>query len=229
MGTPSTPIDTLKRECRTLETYIEQRLQAKAAPVPRSTIVDLEAGASAHDPDAQRLREVDEALLKLSQTVEQLSEAAQSSGARTNVAVAQRYREVIQDYRSDYRSQLASLRARRENELLYAHMNPRKGGPAETSATDILLRERGSLLSGLSGMDEIMQQAARTKEALAQQRTSLMGAAGRVGGLLTQVPGLNIIMRSISRHRLRNDVVLGLTIAACICFILWWTVLSSWR
>jgi hypothetical protein len=160
--------------------YVDQRLQARV-PQASKPSVDLESGGSSLDPDATRLREVDEALTKLSATVDDLSAAAAGSGVRTHAAVAGRYRDVVSDFRGEYRRQLAALRARRDNELLYADVRGRRGGPAETSATDILLRERGSLLTGGSAVDELLAQAERTREALATQRASVTHAMSRLG------------------------------------------------
>jgi hypothetical protein len=214
-------LDSLKRECRTLEMYVDQRLQARV-PQASKPSVDLESGGSSLDPDATRLREVDEALTKLSATVDDLSAAAAGSGVRTHAAVAGRYRDVVSDFRGEYRRQLAALRARRDNELLYADVRGRRGGPAETSATDILLRERGSLLTGGSAVDELLAQAERTREALATQRASVTHAMSRLGSVLTSVPGVNNLLRAINRRRLHNEVVLGLTIAACVCLYLYY-------
>jgi hypothetical protein len=218
-------IESLKRECRTLEMYVDQRLQARVPAAKPS--VDLEAGGSSLDPDATRLREVDEALTKLAATVDDLSTAAAGSGVRTHTAVAGRYREVVADFRGEHRRQLGALRARRDNELLYADVHGRRGGAAETSATDILLRERGSLLSGGSAVDELLAQAERTREALATQRASVTHAMGRLGNVLTSVPGVNNLLRAINRRRLQNEVVLGLTIAACLCVYLWHLLASK--
>lgn len=38
--------------------------------------------------------------------------------------------------------------------------------------------------------------------------------------------GINSIVAQIRRKKLRNNTILALVIAGCVCFTLWWTVLS---
>ena len=85
---------SLKREASTLETYVEQRLQAREPPAPPAPGAaggapgDVEQGAAA-DPRLVRLREIEESLGKLAAVVERLSALATASGSSPNLSIAQ--------------------------------------------------------------------------------------------------------------------------------------------
>jgi Golgi SNAP receptor complex protein 1 len=133
---------------------------------------------------------------------------------------------VIHDLRSEYRRQQAVLRQKREAEALMRDMEARRSGAGgrDASATDTLLRERGSLASSHKVMDGMLEQAAATREALRQQRGSLMNAAGGVGALAARFPGVGALIGAIQRRRTRDQRIIALLIAACICFTLWYTL-----
>ena len=120
------------------------------------------------------------------------------------------------------------MRQRRENAALFRSLHGGGGGGSnDTSVTDALLRERGSLLSSSKAIDEVLQQAAETRDALYRQRTGIANAAGRLGSLAAQIPGVSQLMGAIDRRRLANDRIVALVAAGCICFMLWWFALRK--
>ena len=137
---------------------------------------------------------------------------------------------MLHDFKAAYRRQQASLRTRREGRDLFHSMRaggPGGGGRQDTSATDALLRERGSLLSSSKALDTVLAQAAETRDALSRQRAGIATAAGRLGHLASSLPGVSQLMGAIDRRRLANDRTVGLVAAGCICFLLWWVALRK--
>ncbi len=153
--------------------------------------------------------------------------------ARTNTlnTGAQRFRDVLGGLRQEHRTQASHLRQRMQAAALLGEAGARSaaggGGSGDTSLDAVLLRERSSLLSHNRAIDEILAQAGGTSESLRAQRDTLASAAGRLGGFLTRIPGATQVMGAISARRSWNDTVVGLVIAACVCYSVYHLVLRK--
>lgn len=66
-----------------------------------------------------------------------------------------------------------------------------------------------------------------TKNALEQQRARFTNSKSRVNSLSHSFAGINSLMEQIRRKKMRNNTIIGLVIAGCVCFTLWWTILSK--
>ena len=116
---------------------------------------------------------------------------------------------------------LLPVRQRLQAAALLGEAGARSAGAAgsgDASVDAVLLRERSSLLSHNRAIDEILAQAGSTSDSLRSQRDTLTSAAGRLGGFLTRIPGATQVMSAISARRSWNDTVVGLVIAACVCY-----------
>lgn len=142
--------------------------------------------------------------------------------------LSQRYRDVLAYLWSEHRKQDSAHRARAATAAL---LGPRRsggtGGDEGASAADILLRERGSLQRSTSAVDDILSQATATSEMLAEQRAVINAAVSRLGGFITRVPGATAVISAIGARRFRNDNIVGLVMAACVCFTVWWLLLRK--
>lgn len=136
----------------------------------------------------------------------------------------QRFREVIHDVKTTFRKQLAALKARREKAALFRDVREAKAA-ADASATDTLLRERGSLVQSNKAVEEMLAQAAATRENLARQRSTLQGAMGGIGDLMGRLPAVGAIIGAIQSRRIFNDRVVAAVAAVCLCFFIWFFVL----
>ena len=217
---------SLKREASTLESYIEKRLHDRdsvVVPAP-SSIDTLESGSGSAHPGLIRLREIDESLGQLSGCVDRLNAMASAAGSSANTAVAQRFRDVLSSLRQEHRAQSNSLTQRIEAAALLGLGRDAKGvarAGTDASADAALLRERSSLQGHGRAIDDLLQQAAETTDTLRSQRDTLMSSAGKLGGFLTRVPGASQLIGAISSRRTRNDTIVYLVIAACVCYTVW--------
>lgn len=147
--------------------------------------------------------------------------AADSAG-RAYGGIVSVLRMSLTDLRSEYRRQAAAARERREAAALLADMARRKAGKGEEAATDILLRERASLTGSHRAVDDMLQQAAQTREALGRQRGVLGSASSRLSQLAARFPVIGDIMNAVNRRRQYNRIVISTVISLCVCFTLWW-------
>ncbi len=146
----------------------------------------------------------------------------------------QRFRDVLAGLRQEHRAQAAAQRLRAEQAALLAEGAARAAGGgggaragADATGDAALLRERGALQGNSRAVDDLLQQAAATAEALRAQRSAIAAGAGRLGGFLTALPGASALIGAISARRGRNDAVVNLTIAACVCFTVWYLLLRK--
>lgn len=149
-----------------------------------------------------------------------------TAASHSTPLLPQRYREVLHDFKAAYRRQQAASRAKRDSAALF-HSLRGPGGGGDTSATDALLRERGSLMSSSKALDAVLAQAAETRDALSRQRAGILTAAGRLGGIAASIPGVSQLMGAIDSRRSRNDSIVALVAAGIICFMLWWFALRK--
>jgi len=235
---------SLKREASTLEAYIEKRLHdrelsgggSSSAVAPATSLDHLESGTGMAYPGVTRLREIDESLGQLTTVVERLGSMASAAASSSNLAVAQRFRDVLGGLRNEHRSQSIALRQRMEAAAL---LGPREGGNgggggraggggADDSVEAALLRERGSLQGHGRAIDDWLAQAAVTTDALRSQRNVIMASAGKLGGFLTALPGASQLMAAISTRRSRNDYIVFSAIALCVCYSVWHVFLRKY-
>lgn len=140
------------------------------------------------------------------------------------LAFSQRFREVLHDFKTTFRKQLAATRQRREKAALFRDLKEAKAS-ADATATDTLLRERTSLASSHRAIDDIIAQAAETRESLARQRSSLQSTMSGVGEVLGRLPGLGGLIGMIHQRRISNDRIVAGVVAVCLCFFIWFFVL----
>jgi Golgi SNAP receptor complex protein 1 len=119
------------------------------------------------------------------------------------------------------------LRQKREAAALMRDMAARRTGGSANGAsdTDTLLRERGSLQVSHKAMDSMLAQADETREALQRQRGSLMNSSTGLGAMAARFPSVQALIGAIQRRRTRDQRIIALLVAACICFTLWY----MWR
>jgi hypothetical protein len=137
---------------------------------------------------------------------------------------------VLGALRQEHRAQAAHLRQRMHAAALLGEAGARSaaaGAGGDASLDAVLLRERSSLLSHNRAIDELLAQAGGTADSLRAQRDTLASAAGRLGGFLTRIPGATHVMAAISARRSWNDTVVGLVIAACVCYSVYHLVLRK--
>jgi len=153
-------------------------------------------------------------------------------GTRTSSsALLQRYREIFNYYTSEsHKTQVALQRKRESAELLKGGAGrgggpgAKKGGEWGNPQMDQLLRERNAIHSSLRSVGSILSQAMETKDGLRTQRQGLSGANTGLAGLASNLPSISRVVDAIQRKKTRDNAIIGLIIAGCLCFTIWYLV-----
>lgn len=95
-----------------------------------------------------------------------------------------------------------------------------------------LIKERSAVRSALHMADEYIgfalrdplmdSQAASSHQSLLDQRRRLANSQHRILGIVNRIPGVNSLMRSIQNKKGKDNVIVAVVIALCVCFILWY-------
>jgi hypothetical protein len=137
-------------------------------------------------------------------------------------AVGNRYRDILQDLRSDYDKNLTVLqRAKERHELLASAAPDNKDGGAD-AGMDSLLRERNHIQNSMSAASSVLGQAESVRHDLRWQGQSLRSTGTVIGQMITTIPGVNHLVEQIRRRRSRDDKIVAGVISSCIAFTLWY-------
>ncbi|KAK1923574.1 snare region anchored in the vesicle membrane C-terminus-domain-containing protein [Papiliotrema laurentii] len=219
--------DNARRHARALETALDAKLASYSRIA--SAIARGPGGSSTDDgPGGYKLveEEIEELLAKLEQAIDDLTTLINSPSQPPSTSMqhaAQRHRDNLDDYRRDF------LRARNNVDQAIQRTNllgsVRKEIRADlsefkSSQTDALLQDRGRIDSSHRMLDETLDQAYATREDFAQQRSALRSIESRMGGVLSQMPGINSLITMIRSRRRRDSIIVGCVVAFCVLLIL---------
>lgn len=153
-----------------------------------------------------------------------MGKVVESSGRGHGSAavLVRRMREILYDYREDFRKANELLRKARARTELFNSASSVDVSNGNDAEMDHLLRERGALNSSLLSSRSILGQASEIISDLRNQRTTMSGASSRVVSLAGNVPGINEVIDKIRRKKNKDNAVMGLIIAFCVLFCLWY-------
>ena len=150
----------------------------------------------------------------------QLQVAATTPSQR---AVGNRYRDILQDLRSDYDKSLTVLqRAKERRELFSGSSAGSDDGNGPDSGMESLLRERNHIQNSMSAANAVLGQAESVRSDLQWQGRSLRSAGSTLAHMASNIPGVNQLVDQIRRRRSRDDNIVAGVIASCILFTLWY-------
>jgi len=136
-------------------------------------------------------------------------------------AVGNRYRDILQDLRTDYDKSLTVLqRAKERHELLAGASTGSDDG--QDAGLESLLRERNHIHNSINVAASVLGQAESVRQDLRWQGRSLRSAGSVLTQMVSNIPGLDHLVEQIRRRRSRDDQIVAGVIASCIVFTLWY-------
>ncbi|TDH70751.1 uncharacterized protein CCR75_005101 [Bremia lactucae] len=169
--------------------------------------------------------DIENALMSLSETIDEMNVVVNETSMKAQDAMLQRYREVYFDFNTEFRRSMSALQEKRSAQQLFGnrgHYNYSKD-----VEMDSFLDERRAVDSSRTITSGIIEQAIATKNALESQRRQFTTSHGKVTTLGSSFASINTLVEEIRRKKMRNNTILAVVIAGCICFTLWWVVLSK--
>ncbi|WWC65810.1 uncharacterized protein I303_108432 [Kwoniella dejecticola CBS 10117] len=226
--------DNARRHARALETALDSKLSTYsklAATIARGGGgKDLGAEEEGDGVGGYKLveEEIEELLGKLEQAIDDLSALINSPSQPPSASMqhaAQRHRDNLDDYRRDFVRTRGNVEQsiRRSNLLGSVRKDINDYKTATNSQTDALLQDRGRIDSSHRMMDDTLNQAYATREDFAQQRTLLASIDSRMGGVISQMPGINSLITAIRTRRRRDTLILGCVVGFCVILLLGYT------
>jgi len=219
--------DSLRRQCRTLESLLDSKLTSYsrlAANIGRED--DVEASGSS-DRWIDLEAELDGLLEKLNDTNSQLSQVLNdpdSPPSQSMSRAVQRHKELLRDYERDCARAKANAKTALDRANLLSGVR-NDIDAYKSNASDMLLSERQHIDRSHRMVDDTLDQAYETRAEFSRQRQSLSGIGNRMTQVINTMPGINSLLGMIKTRRRRDAVILGLVIG--LCFILLFSYMSS--
>eukprot|EP01083_Nonionella_stella_P044041 118750_1 len=232
----NTEWSTLRREAHRLDGHIAAKLTqySKAASrLTRSTYTNsrklFRGGSKDHvsvkDDDGSRV--VEDLRAETEDCLQQLQDVIDVMGKNTDSSdsvayTVDRYRSILRDLRAEYVKTSKGVDAQMERVGLLGLSGDRNS--SVRSRNDHLLAESNSIQTSMRLTDDLIGQATDTKSMLSSQRNRFQTITSTISGLQDRFPSVDVLIRRIQRSRNRDMIVLSLTCAICIAFMMiyWW-------
>ena len=189
-----------------------------------SKLVQLSRFDTLEDSASVLLKQIDGLLAELGEVNDTMSREASSTpgGTATAMHKLQRHREILHDLQQEFSRSKAQLKAATERDQLLSSVQNdiREHRVATSRASDQLLRERNAIGMSSRAADDVLGQAAATRDALFQQRGGFSGMSGKLKQLASLVPQVNSLLTAIGRRQRRDKVILASVIGICTALII---------
>ncbi|KAK8818082.1 hypothetical protein WA556_005903 [Blastocystis sp. ATCC 50177/Nand II] len=179
---------------------------------------DLESSGdkyAALKDDIQRLFKSYQSLLDSMETI------SASSSNRMYRSIVDRQKDVKRELQNDYK-RITNHIQQKENRFLLLHSGGIHNSSDDDDEMKDLIKERSAVRSALHMADEYIGQAASSHQSLLDQRRRLANSQHRILSIVNRIPGVNSLMRNIQNKKGKDNVIVAVVIALCVCFILWY-------
>lgn len=142
-----------------------------------------------------------------------------------------RHRDVLGEFTSEFKRVRDAVSTSRDRDALLggASRGSRGGrsasglstdGLSDTSQTELLMRERSTVHSSTSAVDDVIGAAQATAAALVSQRGIFGGIASNLSGVGSRFGVMHDVLAAIKRKRSKDTMVLSAVVAFCVAFTL---------
>ncbi|KAJ3685705.1 hypothetical protein LUZ61_014869 [Rhynchospora tenuis] len=171
--------------------------------------------------------EIQSLLEKLQDINDAMSRCAATSAPTTSVTQKlARHRDILHEFSQEFRRTKGNLNLMREHAELLSSVRDditesmASGG---MSPRVHLLRERSSIHSSISQIDEVIGQAQATRAVISSQGSLFGDVQGKVKKLGEKFPIIRGLLGAIKRKKSKDTIILSAVIAACTLFlIIYW-------
>lgn len=216
---PTRMWEDLRREARKLEGELDVKLAAYG-----KLCSSYDGASSATDKiSKQKAAEIESLLQRLSDVNHDMSGVI-SGAADSRSHTLARHRDILTDLTQEFRRLDSQLGAARDRAELLA------GGSENMpllsvqvhgqSPTGQLLRERTTLSTSTTYVDNMLEQAQSVSRSLLEQRRIFTNVQDKLGVIGEKFPAIGGLLNAIRRRKSKDTLVLSGVIAACLVFTL---------
>mmetsp|Transcript_33895 Transcript_33895/g.83134 ORF Transcript_33895/g.83134 Transcript_33895/m.83134 type:complete len:243 (-) Transcript_33895:141-869(-) len=227
LSVPAGAWEELRREARKLEGEVDGKLAnyAKFASGPAFGMGVSDALLAGDSLDATAA-DIEGLLQRLNDVNEAMSGAVAGGDAARSHTLA-RHRDILLEFTQEFRRVKNNVTQSREHAMLLGGRSGGGGGGAEqfggSSAGSQLIRERSTIHSSTSKVDEVISQAQATAAALVDQRGIFMNVANNLGSIASRFPVVNNMLTAIKRKKSKDTMILSAVVAICTAFtVIYW-------
>ena len=126
----------------------------------------------------------------------------------------------MHDFQQEFSRSRQSLHQANERSALLSSVREDIREHRDSRQSDALLRERNAIGASARQADDILGQAAATRDALNSQRGGFGGMAGKLSTIASLAPQINDLLSMISRRQKREKLILGGVVGVCTALML---------
>jgi len=138
-----------------------------------------------------------------------------------------RHRDVLGEFTSEFKRVRDAVSTSRDRDALLGGRAATRGsgggasdGMSDSSQTELLMRERSTVHSSTSAVDDVIGAAQATAAALVSQRGIFGGIASNLSGVGSRFGVMHDVLAAIKRKRSKDTMVLSAVVAFCVAFTL---------
>mmetsp|Transcript_13739 Transcript_13739/g.26356 ORF Transcript_13739/g.26356 Transcript_13739/m.26356 type:complete len:259 (+) Transcript_13739:406-1182(+) len=216
--------EELRKDARKLESELDVKL-VSFSKVGQGVGEAVLQGERPSEMLGGKVAELEALLQRLSDVNEAMGSAVRGAGLARMHTVA-RHRDILDELTHEFNRTRALVKSGLQRDALLGGrvQGTYLGGMGDSSgstagSTAHLLRERNSINSSVSHIDQIIHQAQATMNTLSGQQSLFTGMSSKIHKLGTRFPLVNTLLGTIKRKRSKDTLIMSAVIAMCSMFM----------
>ena len=215
---------TLVTQARSLESEIDGKLATLQRAASTAGVGVRDALLAGDSLDAQ-VTDLESLLQRLADVSTAMAGAVKGGVGDSRAHTLARHKDIYAEYQSELRRAKNAVQQSRESaELLGSGrvsggLNGGGDHFGDSSAGSQLMRERGTIMSSTSKVDDVIGQAQATAAALVNQREIFQNVNRNLDAIGSRFPMVNNLLQAIRRKRSKDTMVLATVVAICTAFL----------
>jgi len=229
ISSPGGQWEDLRKECRKLESEIDQKLAAFSkigGGGSSSEAAKLLGESSRNDVINAKAQELEGLLERLSDLNDAMG-SLNSGGAVSRMHTLARHKDILTEFTQEFRRTRSTVTVDMRHDELLSGSSVGLGGSMDylsgQGQPGNALRERNLIDNSSMALEDVIEQAQASLSTLTGQREMFEGMGAKLDQLGNKYPIINNLMSAIRRKRSKDTIVLSGVIACCTVFlIIYW-------
>ncbi|KAK8817313.1 hypothetical protein WA556_003207 [Blastocystis sp. ATCC 50177/Nand II] len=163
---------------------------------------------------------IESSLRKYMVVLMEMESFVHKEGSDGKKSIRMRFREVYRELSASFNRSREAASIKSTRAQLFS--NIRTDTQDDDSETQLLLKEMTATKNSLRMADNYLESALQSHEILRSQRGRLQRSGGVLEGLTQRFPAIQQLTRNVHFRRNRDNIIVAVVIALCICFCLWY-------